>query len=415
LKKQEHLNKKAYIFSPHNLFPTQSGFQKRALSLVDGFIKLNCEVTLLSSSLSSKPSWNSASVQHLKSNQVKEISIYKPDIWDYRYINLVKSIGRKIKLPATISSSTRTPPGMRRWFTDIITRKSPSLILMNYSMWDGLVNHRKFKSIRRVVDALDLYSLNRKMRQALTPYLPPSPIHPDDVDDQILQENFFELLKMSPDKSEYAIFDKYSDTIAISLPEANDIRKNTSNTRVTYLPMASECAQIDNQYSGPAFFPTGPNPFNTQGYLYFAKKVLPIVRKAATDFKLVVTGYCSAERVIPVDGTVLEGFIPDLRPIYEHACFVICPVIGGTGQQVKIVEAMAHGVPVIALKSAAARTPLEHNVNGLIANNAEEFAGLVLELWLDRGKCRELGQAARQTIETQFSQQMLIEKLSLFV
>ena len=44
------------------------------------------------------------------------------------------------------------------------------------------------------------------------------------------------------------------------------------------------------------------------------------------------------EQLAPVNGVELSGFVPDLTSIYTNSCFAICPLIGGTGQQVKIVD-----------------------------------------------------------------------------
>lgn len=76
---------------------------------------------------------------------------------------------------------------------------------------------------------------------------------------------------------------------------------------------------------------------------------------------------------------------------------------------------MAHGVPVIALRAAAESSPIRHEVNGLVANNAEEFADCVIRLWNDEKLCHQLGEAARDTIATEFSRLRLIEGLSLLV
>jgi glycosyltransferase involved in cell wall biosynthesis len=72
---------------------------------------------------------------------------------------------------------------------------------------------------------------------------------------------------------------------------------------------------------------------------------------------------------------------------------------------------MAHGVPVIALRNVAESSPIEHGVNGFIAENAEKFAEYAIQLWGDRELCRRLGEAARETIAKNFSQNSLVEKL----
>ena len=72
-------------------------------------------------------------------------------------------------------------------------------------------------------------------------------------------------------------------------------------------------------------------------------------------------------------------------------------------------------VPAVALRVAADRSPIQHEVNGMIANNAEEFAEHVLRLWKDPKLCAQLGDAARQTVAQEFSPTRLVEALSTMV
>ena len=113
--------------------------------------------------------------------------------------------------------------------------------------------------------------------------------------------------------------------------------------------------------------------------------------------------------------SLAKVFVDNLHDLYKSSRFFICPVFGGTGQQVKIVEAMAHGLPVVALEYAAHHSPLKHGMNGLVAKNIEEFAEHVVRLWNDRSLCRKLGAEARQTIATEFSREKLIRGLASLV
>jgi len=175
--------------------------------------------------------------------------------------------------------------------------------------------------------------------------------------------------------------------------------------------MTQEPVAVSNTYDGPALFATGPNPFNVHGYFYFVKRVLPRVGPRVDGFRLQVTGYAS-QRVVGAAGVELAGFVPELGPLYRRSRFAVSPVAGGTGQQVKIVEAMAHGVPVVALRPAAANSPIQHEVNGLVANDAGEFAEHVVRLWRSPALCRRLGEAARQTIADSFSRRHFTERLA---
>jgi glycosyltransferase involved in cell wall biosynthesis len=236
------------------------------------------------------------------------------------------------------------------------------------------------------------------------------------VPDELLREDFFESQHVSAAPAEFRIYDRYNYCVAIAATEAETIRRHTRRTRVVLLPMTQEPRFIPNRYDGPALFAVGPNLFNTQGYLSFVNRILPQVLRSAPSFRLKVTGYY--KNIIPseaVAGVEFVGFLPSLNEAYEAAPFVICPVFGGTGQQVKIIEALAHGVPVIAFRSAAERSPLLHNVIGLIAENSEDFAAHVVTLWNDRDLCRRLGETARSTVAERFSRDTLLKGLEEMV
>ena len=420
--------KRAVVFVPHKPWPPKFGAHKRYLETIAGLRALGFHISLASSDASTDSKWDAASIEGLKESWVDEVYVHQPTLQDYKFIHRLKSfydldyslipVLRKLHLlgdrESSLSSRLHTLPTMRRWFKDLVEQTSPDLIFMNYAFWDPLVDHRKWQSAIRIMETIDLLSLNRRMWQALEKVLPPPPINPTDVPDEVLKEDFFRKLKLTVAPEEFRIYDQYSYTIAISQQEAEIIEANTSHTRVVHLPMTQEPVYCANNYSGPALFPTGPNHYNTQGYLYFAKRVLPSVREKDPSFQLQVTGYCSTQ-VVPISGIQQAGFVPNLESLYASARFLVCPVFGGTGQQVKVVEAMAHGVPAVALRGAAARSPIKHGVNGMIADSAAEFADHVLRLWKDPELCAQLGRAARNTITQEFSREHLIEGLSTMV
>ncbi len=84
-----------------------------------------------------------------------------------------------------------------------------------------------------------------------------------------------------------------------------------------------------------------------------------------------------------------------------RACFAINPVFGGTGQQIKTLEAMAHGLPVVILREPARESPVRHGENGFVAENEQAFAEYCVRLWTDRELCRKMGTLARETIKNE--------------
>lgn len=418
--------KRVLVFFPHNFWPPRTGGQKRCRELVLGLRNSGCQIALASSMLSTDTPWQNSSVAGLRDAGIAQVYLHEPSPADYRFARVLRNyyepdylwlpIVRRLypfghrEIP--FNSRMYTPPGMRRWFGQVVEDAAPDIIVMNYAYWDRLIDHRKLKPIVRIIDILDLVSLNQRMQKAVRKLLP-VPLRYDGIPESVLQENFFESLGLSVSPREHEVYDKYDFTIAITALEAEEIRQRSPRTKVVLVPMMEEPKYLNNSYSEAAIFPFGPNFFNTQGYLYFVNRILPQVRRLAPSFCLRVTGaYSHFIPPDPVEGVVFSGFVPDLGSVYEGARFLVCPVFGGTGQQIKVVEAMAHGVPVVALRAAAERSPLRHEVNGLVAENAEEFIEHTVRLWNDSALRRRLGNAARETVAIEFSRDRMTEGLT---
>ncbi len=319
--------------------------------------------------------------------------------------------------PSIFSAALRTlHTGFRVWYKKCIKKLAPDMIWMNYAYYDSLVDHSEFKNTIRAIDINDLVSVNRKMWRAISPlHKPLKQMSAEDISDRFLDEQYFEKQKFPVENWEYKIYEKYTNTVSINNIETRNSKKNTRHTHIVYVPMSFEIAETVADYSGPPIFPTGDNPYNIQGYFYFTKKVLPLIRKETSQFTLQVTGYCSIDRVSPVEGVLLSGYIPDLTNCWKTACFLICPIFGGTGQLIKVIEAMSYGLPVIIPTQAALRTSVRHGYNGFIAKNAKEFADYTLLLWNDRELCKHMGQAARATVAEFYSKQQLYDGLQQII
>ncbi len=139
--------------------------------------------------------------------------------------------------------------------------------------------------------------------------------------------------------------------------------------------------------------------------------MLPEVRRRAPDFELDAAGSTFAPWR-PDPGIVLLGAVDDLDSLYARAAFAICPLLAGTGEQIKIIDAMAHGLPVVATRQTAGSSPIVDGVNGYVVDTAQEFAERAAELWNDRERCRSLGDAARDTIATSYPPSRTTEELA---
>lgn len=398
-------SKAAIVFFPHNPYPARSGAHRRCLSMLSALQTIGYEVTLFSSTQFTDTPWTPESIHYFQSMLNIRVELHEPTEFDYQYTAYAGE-----RVGQVVNFAMFTPPGLRDRFRQLFQAIAPDLVMINYSLWGGLAVAEEFQSALRVIDTIDLYSRNLKMNYALSQHAPETPIHLKDIDSVFIDEAFFSRFDVDATRDEYWIYSQYDCTIAISPTEAKEMQQHTQHTSIEYVPITFDPAQVNNTYTGDPLLAIGPNPFNLQGYCYFTKKVLPLVLDQCAAFNLNVVGP-SCQHLRAIGGTKLLGFVHDLTPLYAQSRFAICPLIGGTGQQVKIVEAMAHGVPVIVLKNLAESSPIQHGINGLIAQDAKEFADYTIQLWQDQALCRRLGEAARNTIVQSFSEQRLVEKL----
>lgn len=91
---------------------------------------------------------------------------------------------------------------------------------------------------------------------------------------------------------------------------------------------------------------------NRYGIEWFLENVWPRVRSAFPSALLLVAGAGSEDYSRPENVHGL-GFVDHLEDLYARACAAVVPVRFGGGSNIKLVEALSYGVPVVATKRCA--------------------------------------------------------------
>ncbi len=398
---------KIIIFYPLNPYPPQSGTHRRLLAVLKSLKKSGFKIYLLSADFTSKErSWNRTSIYWLKKFLVEDVVVYKISFFDRIFNFLIFPFNKLCKRPLKINSITHTPPDMLRWFDKQFQIIQPQTIIINYVYWSRLATRNRYKDVKKIIEIHDLVTINNQMMDKLNSDLF------DNIqkkyknsDLRLFDENYFSLFRVDTDNKEYKLFDKFDYVISISSKETELIKKNIKEDKVKYLPMFFQSTGTASNYTGQAIFTSGfSNPYNTHGFLFFVNKVLPLIQKKDKTFILEISGrlYGLKSIALTIPGIRFIGTVDNLYDYFRNVAFFVSPVLAGTGQQIKTVEAMAFGLPVIIHKNGLRGEPIIHGKNGFIANDANSMAEYCVELWQDRNKCRLMGNAARKTIEKMF-------------
>lgn len=404
--------KQILFFFPHNPYPPITGAHRRCLELLWGLKELGHRIIFISSTFTSDQPWSKKAIAALSEKFNSEIHLHKPSFIESKSSRLLVYlkkgiISEKNNLDFTLSLF------MKSWCTKVTRQVQADILFMNYAYFDKLFPKELCQFNSRIMEMHDLVTLNNKMQKAISEVVNPSQMAVGDIPEEMLDPKFFLNKGLSAEPIEFEVYNRYDYTLCISKEEKELVESYAPDTKAVFLPMTYSVSYLDNVYDQAALFCVGPNPFNIQGYYYFLYKILPLVKTRTKNFKLQVTGKFFYNLVPRTEESIIyRGFVKNLDDIYRKSSFFICPVFGGTGQQVKIVEAMANGLPVIALKNAAKHSPIEHGVNGMIALDEHEFAEYAIRLWNDRNLCKRLGKNALETIAARYSKEKLLSGLS---
>ena len=179
------------------------------------------------------------------------------------------------------------------------------------------------------------------------------------------------------------------------------IASGCPEAKVACIPPSVDTAAFATP-SPPASAPTILYTGNLDAYqnLGFLRSVMERVRLAEPGACLTVAT-SRPERVSSIFGDTVHsvdtpGFESLVRVLAQDA-IAVCPRVSWSGYPIKLLNAMAAGLPVVACRGAA--HPLTGGTDGLVVadNDANAFAEAVLRLWRGPDLRARLGAAARET------------------
>jgi glycosyltransferase involved in cell wall biosynthesis len=139
--------------------------------------------------------------------------------------------------------------------------------------------------------------------------------------------------------------------------------------------------------------------------------VMPHLWSAQPRLRLTVAGRGYEAPAGTDERVSVLGFVDRLDQLYARAACALVPLLSGGGSPVKFIEALAHGLPVVATPRGAAGVDAESGRHYLEGAGAERFAAAVLEA-LDPARGAGLGAAGRALAESDYSIEALARRLA---
>ncbi len=107
----------------------------------------------------------------------------------------------------------------------------------------------------------------------------------------------------------------------------------------------------------------------------------------------------------------ITGTVPEVLPYLQKATIALAPLNYGAGVQNKVLEAMACGIPVIASPLAVSALNVVDGVQVLVAENAQQYAELIMKVLSNPEMGFLIGKAGREYVEKEHSWNKIGQKL----
>jgi glycosyltransferase involved in cell wall biosynthesis len=206
--------------------------------------------------------------------------------------------------------------------------------------------------------------------------------------------------------------------VTLSAEDAAALRRWLPGLPIEYVPSGIDLrawpvcfdARAENEV---VFVGNYLHPPNVEGALWLAREVWPIVRRMRPSARLTLAGRAPPPTIAELAAPDIRvpGDLDDLRPLYAQASLAAAPIFWGSGVRIKLLEALACGLPAVTTALAAEGIDLRDGASALFAEQPDAFAAAIARLLEDSALRARLGAAGRAIVERDYDAEQVGARL----
>lgn len=156
------------------------------------------------------------------------------------------------------------------------------------------------------------------------------------------------------------------------------------------------------------------HPPNEEGLRWFATHVFPALQARFAGVELHVVGrYYKQDLATLGERIVMRGFVDDLDHEYADATVVVCPILSGSGTQIKLIEGLMSGKAVVAsdFSFQGFADVLDAGRHLLVANGETEWIEQVSAVLANPDGFQAMAERGRKVAELNYSRQRFRDRI----
>ncbi len=200
-------------------------------------------------------------------------------------------------------------------------------------------------------------------------------------------------------RAERAALRRHRHLVASSPLIAAELRRQAPHAEIVLVPLTLDPSAYGRApLDGPptaGIVGTAAWPPTAAAMRELAGDVWPLVRRHVPEAELLVAGRGTETLGLAGDGVRVLGEIPSAAAFLRRLSVLLFPLRRGSGMKVKVLEALASGVPVVTTEAGA--EGVEPSGGVVVADAAGTLAAAAAELLRDAEARRDRGAAAAAT------------------
>ena len=217
------------------------------------------------------------------------------------------------------------------------------------------------------------------------------------------------------------ILRRFDVVFAVSEQDRDALRSIAGRADVRILPNVADAALLERPALHPAqdpvvlFFGTLSWPPNLEGVTRFLRDGFPMLRWEIPGVRLLIAGAGAPESLTTLaartPGVELIREASDDEALYRRARAFVDVGLGGSGTRVKILNALARGLPVVATADAARGLDVTDGEHVLVGTGASDVVRALALVLTDDGTWRTLSERGRALIRTRYIPEVAFSEL----
>jgi glycosyltransferase involved in cell wall biosynthesis len=153
---------------------------------------------------------------------------------------------------------------------------------------------------------------------------------------------------------------------------------------------------------------------NVDAVIWFCREIWPGIRYLHPKARFFIVGRDPTADVLALGqlpGVTITGTVADTRPFYDQSKVYIAPIRFGSGTRLKILEAMAMKVPIVATNFSVEGLDLTPGRDYLSADAPDSFVEKISSLLSDPLAGERISSQARRTVDDRYNWMAIVKTL----